>query len=424
MTRRKPAGLARRTGRDRLSRWSPLLALVLAGAVAYAAALLLAPPADQLIQPVAVDPEAAFGAAALERGRAFRRPQIAIGLTGLVAQLVVLAWAARRPPARLHRLRRPVIGGAATGAALALLLVIVQLPFDAVARQRALDVGLSTQTWPGWIRDHAVSASIQATFAALLAGLAIVLVRRLPRWWWLPGSGVVVLVAGAIVFAGPVVLDPAFNRFEPLPRGALRSDVLRLARSAGVRVGEVFVMDASRRTSGANAYVTGLGSTKRVVIYDNVLRRFPPAEVRSIVAHELGHQRYGDLGRGLLYVAIVAPFGVLAVALLAARLSSHPPGTPAALPALALGLVLVSTSIGWISNGLSRKVEARADAFALRATGDPGAFISLQRRLVVRNVGDPDPPAVVERLFATHPSALQRVGMARAAQVDAESMSP
>jgi STE24 endopeptidase len=398
--------------------------VLLAGAVAYVAALLLAPAADQLIQPVPVDPGAAFGAAALERGRDFRRPQIAIGLAGLVAQVVVLAWVARRPPSRLRRLRRPVVGGAAAGAGLALLLVVVQLPLSAVARQRALDVGLSTQTWPGWFRDLALSASIQATFGALLAGLAIVLVRRFPRWWWLPASGVVVLVAGAIVFAGPIVLDPAFNRFEPLPRGALRADVLRLARSAGVRVGEVFVMDASRRTSGANAYVTGLGSTKRVVIYDNVLRRFPPAEARSIVAHELGHQRYGDLGRGLLYVAIVAPWGVLAVALLAARLSSHPPGTPAALPALALALVLVSTGIGWISNGLSRKVEARADAFALRATGDPAAFISLQRRLVVRNVGDPDPPAVVEEVLATHPSAVERVGMARAAQAGARAMTP
>jgi STE24 endopeptidase len=398
----------------RMRRWGWVVAVVAAAAVAWGAALALSPSEDQLIEPARVGAREHFTAAELERGREFRRGQVALGLGALAAEVALLALLAARPPARLRALRRPLAGGAVAGAALAVATAAVALPFGAVARQRARDVGLSTQSWIGWAGDRLLSVAIAACFAAALAVVALALMRRLPRTWWLPGSGVVVAAAAAIVFAGPIVLDPLFNRFEPLPRGALRSDVLALARAADVRVGEVYVMDASRRTTGANAYVAGLGATKRVVLYDNLVRRFPHAEARVIVAHELGHQHFGDLRRGLLYVAIVAPFGLLAVAALTARLAPGRGGTPAALPALALAFVLVSTGISWISNGLARKVEARADAFALRATRDPAAAIAVQRRLVVRNVGDPDPPAPVTAVLATHPPALERIGMARA----------
>jgi STE24 endopeptidase len=398
----------------RMRRWGWVVAVVAAAAVAWGAALALAPADDQLIAPADVAAGDFFTTAELERGREFRRGQVALGLAALAAEVALLALLAARPPARLRALRRPLAGGAVAGAALAVAVSLVTLPFDAIARQRARDVGLSTQGWMGWAGDRLLSAAIAALFAAALAVVALALMRRLPRTWWMPGSGVVVAAAVAMVFAGPIVLDPLFNRFEPLPRGALRSDVLALARAADVRVGEVYVVDASRRTTGANAYVAGLGATKRVVLYDNLVRRFPRAEARVIVAHELGHQHYGDLHRGLLYVAIVAPFGLLAVAALTARLAPGRGGTPAALPALALAFLLVSTGLTWISNGLSRRVEARADAFALRATGDPGAAIAMQRRLVVRNVGDPDPPALVTDVLATHPPALERIGAARA----------
>ena len=112
------------------------------------------------------------------------------------------------------------------------------------------------------------------------------------------------IVAFGIVatYATPIVLDPLFNRFTPLPAGATRTAVLDLAREAGVDVGEVYEMDASRRTTAANAYVTGIGHTKRVVLYDTLLRDFSPDEVRLVVAHELGHVHHRDVPHGLLYL--------------------------------------------------------------------------------------------------------------------------
>jgi STE24 endopeptidase len=227
---------------------------------------------------------------------------------------------------------------------------------------------------------------------------------------------VVVVFGVASVFLIPLLVEPLFNKFEPLPRGELRSEVLQLATRSGIDIGEVFRVDASRRTTGANAYVGGLGATKRVVLYDNLIEGFPPDQVRSVVAHELSHVKNRDLPRGLLWLAIVALPGALVVQRLSERITG-PAGRdsgPAVLPALALSLALVSFVVGCASNVLSRRVEASADTFALRLTEEPAAFIALERRLAVSNVTQPDPPALTQLLFATHPTTVERIAAGEA----------
>ncbi|MBA3510098.1 MAG: M48 family metalloprotease, partial [Thermoleophilaceae bacterium] len=136
-------------------------------------------------------------------------------------------------------------------------------------------------------------------------------------------------------------------------------------------------------------------------------------QVRSVVAHELGHVHDSDLSRGLTWVLIVAFPGAWLVQLVTERIT-RARGVPAALPALALALGLVSFGLMSGSNALSRPVEAHADAFALRLTDDPKAFIALERSLAVRNLGDPDPPAAFQLLFGTHPTTKQRIGFGEA----------
>src|SRR5947209_8220479 len=378
-------------------------ALALATAVAYGAALALR-PRDGLIAPEPVETGAHFSAEEVERARAFRRSQLLLGLAATGAELGLLAALAARPPAAL-RAARPAVAGAALSAA----ATVVPLPLQAVSRRRAIRVGLVTQSWGGWAGDLVKAGAIGCGLAALAAELADRLRRRLPRTWWLPGAGAVVGAMGAMVFAGPVVLDPLFNRFEPLEDGPLRRDVLELAQRAGVRVREVYIVDASRRTTAANAYVTGLGATKRVVLFDTLIQSFTEDETRLVVAHELAHVRYRDVQRALAFTALVAPFGALAVAALA-------PGDPGAagLPGLALAATAVSAPAGVIANALSRRVEARADAFSLRLTDAPDAFVSFERRIAVRNIADPDPPRLLTALFGTHPSTMQRIGIAMA----------
>jgi STE24 endopeptidase len=400
-------------------RWRLPAAILAALLIAEGAVFLLQPGLD--LDPAPVGEERLFTAAQLERARDYAGGRRLLGLGALAAQAAVLALAVARPPRRaiatLERVvrRRVVPATALTGAALMLAVSLAALPFAAVAHERAADVGKSTQSWWEWGADRLTSTGVALVLAAAGAAFFAWLMRRFPRRWWLAGAGAVVCIEVLFVWLAPVALDPVFNDYRDLPAGRARTDVEQLARSAGVDVGEVLVVDASRRTTGANAYVGGLGHTKRVVLYDTLLQRFTPEQVRLVVAHELGHVEHRDLRRGMLWVALVAPAGMLVVMLLTQRWSARAgtrPGSAASLPAFALALALVVFTATVVSNQLSRRVEADADAYSLELTGESGQFIRMERRLALVNVTDPDPPRLFHLLFATHPSVTERVGAA------------
>jgi STE24 endopeptidase len=398
------------------------LAILVAVAAAGAATFLLRPRSG-LIEPAPVDVEAYFTSFQLDRAEDFRSVQRLLGIGGLALGTGTLALLAWRPPRRLfERLgKRPLLGAAAAGAGISVLLVVVGLPIDAWQRSRSLDVGLATQSWSDWAADVVKSTAIDAAFAAVGGLLALVLIRRFRRNWWAPAAGVIVAFGVITIWLWPIVIDPIFNDFEPLRPGPVRQDVLELARDAGVEVGEVYRVDASRRTTAANAYVGGLGHTKRVVLYDNLISGFPRDEVRLVVAHELGHQKHNDLPHGLLWLALVTPAGTFLAQRLAETFARRygladpavKPG-PIVLPAVALAITLVSLVLGSASNVLSRQVEARADQFALDLTQDPAAFVQFERRIALRNIIDPDPPGLTQLLFGTHPTTIERIGMGEA----------
>ena len=374
--------------------------------------MVLLRPRSGVIEPAPVRTEAYFSASELQRAEDYRRPQVAIYGGVLVVELGLLALLVARPPGRLRGpFRRPVLAGAAAGAALSLAISASILPLQIVSRERAKDVGLVTQSWEGYARDKSISWGIGALLAGAGAAAAVGLIRRYPRGWWMPGSAIVVAFGAVSIYAGPVVLDPLFNTFKPLPAGQTRADVMKLAERAGVDIGDVYSVDASRRSTAANAYVAGLGKTKRVVLYDTLLDNFERDEVRLVVAHELAHQHHRDVPKGLLYLAIVTPLGMFAVAQLTRRFAPGGEPGPAVLPVLALGLVVMTTTITTVSNQLSRRVEARADSYALTLTGQPEPFIGFEQRIALRNLSDPDPPDWQTFLLATHPPTIERIGI-------------
>ena len=390
-------------------RWG---AAIVAAVIVAEVAVVLLRPRHGVIEPARVSTESYFSASELQRARDYRRPQLAIYGAIVAVELGLLVLLVVRRPQRLRGpFKRPVVAAAAAGAVLSVALTVAVLPLQAVARERAKDVGLATQSWSGYARDKAVSGGIGAILAGLGAATAVGLMRRMPRGWWAPGSVLVVAFGVVSIYAGPVVLDPLFNTFKPLPAGQLREDVLELAERAGVDVGQVYSVDASRRTTAANAYIAGLGTTKRVVLYDTLLENFERDEVRLVVAHELAHVHHRDLPNGLLYLAIVAPVGLFAVAQLTRRLAPGAQPGPEVLPALALSLLVMTTAITTISNQLSREVEARADSYALTLTGEPEPFIAFERRIALRNLADPDPPGWQTFLLATHPPTIERIGI-------------
>ena len=389
--------------------------------VAAGAATLLLRPRHGLIHPAPVAAEAYFSPSELDRARDFAGPQRLLGLGGLAIEAGTLAWLALRPPRRLRRAlergrARPILAAGAAGAAFAVLMVVVQLPVSIPAEQRSRDYGLSTQDWGSWTVDLLKSTAVSMVLTALGAMILMGVIRRFPRSWWALGALAAVVLSAVFVFFAPVLIDPIFNRFEPLKSGSLRTQGLDLADKAGVKVGEVYRVDASRRTTGANAYVNGIGGTKRVVLYDTLLRDFPPDQVDSVVAHELGHVKHRDVPRGLLWLAIVAPAGMLVIKRLTERLAPEARlgrgAGPAVLPAAALSIALVTFLLNIPGNWMSRQVEASADAYSLRLYGHPAAFIGMERKLAVQNVADPDPPGWVNFLFGTHPKTVQRIGYA------------
>jgi STE24 endopeptidase len=377
---------------------------IVAALVVAEAAVVLMRPRDGL-ELVDAAPQTYFSAAFIERAEDFRSGQLLLYGARLAIEIGLLIYVVRRPPARLKgRFRRPVLAGAVTAAALSAAVTLATLPVSAISRERAKDVGLVTQSWTGWVGDVAKGMAIDAVLVGAGGAILVYGMRRFGRNWWAPAAAIAVAFGVVMTYLSPILIEPLFNKFEPLPEGKLRSDVLALADKAGVKVGEVYEMDASRRTTAANAYVGGLGSTKRVVLYDTLLRDFSPEEVRLVVAHELGHVHYNDVPRGLLYVAIVAPFGMFAVS----------GGGPLAVPAVGLALAIMVPALTMVSNQLSRQVEARADRFSLQLTDQPDALIGFQQRIVKQNVSDPEPPAWVSFLLGTHPTAMQRIGQALA----------
>jgi STE24 endopeptidase len=385
--------------------------LLLAAAVAESARRLLS-PRSRVIEPAPVDLRTYFSDEEIQRGRSFARPQMALAMARAAVELASLSLVILRPPGPIARSwSRPVAGGAAVGALLSVGLSAPPLPLSAISRRRAIAAGLDTQSWRGWAGDLAKAGAIGTAMAAAAGAAVVAATRRYPRYWWAPAAGGSVAFGALLAALAPVVLDPLFNDFTPLPEGETRSDVLELAAAAGVKVGEVYSVDASRRTTAANAYVTGLGPTKRVVLFDTMLDRYGRDEVRLVVAHELAHVRHRDVARNVAYVAIVAPALGLAVQRLSWALSPQR-GTPATLPALALAAAVVSAPTGLIGNGLSRAVERRADQFALELAGAPEAFVSFERAIALQNLADLEPPRWMTQLLATHPPTAERIGAA------------
>lgn len=398
-----------------------LTAILLAWGLAFLFALpLQTGPLDLSVAERVI--QSHFNPAELARAQDFRAGQRLLGLAGLAVEFGLLALLAFYRGKPLRRVltglgRRPLLGAAAAGIGISLLLALAGLPLGLIAADRGREYDLLTQSGLDWFRDFGISTGINALIAAVGAAVAMLLWRRFRSRFWLAGTALVIGYAVLSVWLWPVVISPVFNRFEPLPPGPVRAEVMRLAQEAGVDVGQVYEVDASRRSSTINAYVNGIGSTKRVVIYDNALRDLNRSELESLIAHELGHVRSNDLPRGLLFAVLIIPLGVLGVQLgtmtMVRRVGRDPAG-PGIIPALALSVAVATLLLSVPGNWLSRQVEANADHQAIELTDDPRGLIGMQLKLARKNLSDPDPPGLFHFLFGSHPSTVQRIGMAEA----------
>jgi STE24 endopeptidase len=420
-------GGVRGAGREG-ARTALIVAVVLGAALVLV--VVLRTPWDVLPEPpggrTPLDPTAGLPPEQLELAEAFAAAIRPASLVALLLGVTVSGVLALTPlgPRLVRAVAAPLGGGWAWQVllgvlALALVGRLVTLPLGAYGEVVRHRYGLSTRSWGLWLRDVAVSTAIDAGLTALGLLALVWLARRAPRTWWAwAGVGAAALVVVGS-FLWPVLMEPAFNRFEPLPPSLLRSDLLELAEENGTPVEDVLVSDASRRTTALNAYVSGFGSTRRIVVYDTVLDRLPDAQIESIAAHELGHVANNDVLTGTLIGALGAGAGVAALGWLLSsrrllrRAGAESTGDPRVVP-LVLFFLAVGTLVSTpLQNLVSRHVEARADVHALDLTADPEAFVAMQRGLAETNLSDPDPPAAWQWFFGSHPTVAERVAMAQ-----------
>lgn len=370
--------------------------------------------------PGQVSPEAwsYFGPEQVSLGQEYNQVKRLVFIGSFIAQAAFLLWVVffRRGVALSRWLRR-ISGGSFWGSlllfflALWLVLRLISLPFTLfISYFWQHRWGFSTQTMESWWMDYAKGAGLELILS--VAGVVVFfwVFRRWPGIWWLVIAVFTSLWLIVQSFLWPVMVSPLFNSFVPAKDPAVVNMVGELSKKAGLPVDQVLVMDASQRTTMANAYFTGLGKTKRIVLYDTLLKDYPLDQVKAVVAHEMAHWRQGHIIKGLTW-GIIGNFIFWGLLFLLLRLTlpkyrSDPPYTWAVV---LLFFLLTSFAASPLHNYISRSMEKEADRVAVMLTGDVQAAVSLQVNLAVKNMSDISPPAFIQWFSYSHPPVLTRI---------------
>lgn len=355
-----------------------------------------------------------------EEAEQLARYRLALYVTSLVLPPLVLWHFVRRGTAarlrrRLHErgVRNVWLLVGAYALLLWIGLVLLQLPLNYAGYLLRRAYGLSSEASLAWLARRATEAGIEIGAALVAVEGLYWLLRRYPRRWWIPASTGSMLLSLFLVYISPVVITPLFFTQRPLADAGLRAQIVDLAARVGVEVDQVYVIDASRQGSEGNAYVTGVGGTTRIVLYDTLLASYPQDELLAVLAHEMAHWRRYHIWQGLILSFVAAPIGFAAAHVILRRVlprwGIRHPADVAGLPFLLVLLSIVTIVTLPVQNWQSRRWETEADRIALAATHDGPALARTFARLARQNLADPTPPRLVEVLFATHPAIGRRV---------------
>ncbi len=281
--------------------------------------------------------------------------------------------------------------------------------------------GLSNQTRVAWALDQIKGMAVALPFTAFGANLMLEIIERWPKRWWAITTALALPVTVIFSQLAPVLLMPIFNRFEPLKDTELATRLKALAAKSGIDVANVLQMDMSRQTNKANAFFTGMGRTRRIVLADTMLNSFSPEEIEVVVAHEIAHQAHRDLWRFVALGTIFTAGLSWSVNFVASRVVRHygeSLSIPSlshvtALPLLSWLLSAIAMALAPVQNMYSRRLERRADTYALELTRDPSAFESAMQRLGEKNLADPNPSAFIKYTMYSHPPISERIARAR-----------
>ena len=279
---------------------------------------------------------------------------------------------------------------------------------------------MSTQTRKGWVVDQFKGLGVGIILGGLILEIIYAVLRLSPDSWWLWVAGILLLFSVILANLAPVLLMPIFYKFVPLgeEHAELIERLVRLAERANTRVQGVFKFDMSRRTKAANAALTGLGNTRRIILGDTLIDEFTTDEIETVLAHELGHHVHKDIPLGMLIESVITLVGLYLASLVlnwgVEVFGFDGPADIAALPLFVLVIGAYSLVTMPLGNAFSRWRERRADEYALRETGNGAAYASALTRLANQNLADADPEPWVEFTLSSHPALSKRIAMAEA----------
>jgi STE24 endopeptidase len=292
---------------------------------------------------------------------------------------------------------------------------LFDMPFDWYAQFRLeARFGFNTTTQKLWFSDRLKGLLLTAVLGYPL----LVLVLQMANWageaWWLWAWGTVLGFELLMLVLAPVLILPLFNKFTPLPEGDLRDQLMHLAERTGFRARGIQVMDGSKRSRHSNAFFTGLGRFRRIVLFDTLIEQLPQRELAAVLAHEIGHYKKGHIVKMLGWSAAGLLAGLYALSWLARqdwyyRAFGFEPGDLG--PAFLLFGLLAGTVTFWLTplaNLWSRRFEYQADAFAAQTMGEAGSLFGALRKLNEKNLSNLTPHPLYSGFYYSHPTLLER----------------
>jgi len=297
-----------------------------------------------------------------------------------------------------------------------LLLGIFEIPFD-LFQTFGVETrfSFSTISWTTWAADLVKSVVISALVMGILLAAVLGLIRSFPDTWWLWSWLFFIAFQVLVSWLYPVVIAPVFNRFEPVEDRELARDIASMADRSGFRVRGIYTMDAMKRSRHSNAYFTGIGKTKRIVLFDTLLNDHAREEILAILAHELGHWKKGHVVKQMALSAalsLLALFGAhlaLQQEILYRTFGFDARAIPAGLFILAVFLRPAAFFLSPVRAMISRRFERQSDDFSSAMMGGPGHLIDALKRLASRNLANFHPHPAYAWFSYSHPPVLERI---------------
>jgi len=300
---------------------------------------------------------------------------------------------------------------------LSLFIFIVLFPLDYYSYSLSKNYGISTQNFDSWIRDNMIGFWVNFGTTVVIVTVLYWLINKKPKKWWINAGLLMIPFSIFLMFIQPVVIDPLYNDFYPLTNKELETKILSLAKQANIPANHVYEVNMAEKTNALNAYVTGIGSNSRIVLWDTTLNRLSESEILFIMAHEMGHYVEKHIYFGIVGYILTTLFGLWLTARLMQWIIAHfghvlKINRINAIHSFPLFLLITSFlffASSPLDNYISRYQEVRADEYAIELVPDPGAAVSTFQELTKAGLSEVNPPLLVKWFRYSHPTMLERI---------------